>query len=429
MGVLNPVEAIATKRDGGRLSTGQITAFVDGYTAGRIPDYQMAALAMAIVLRGMDTEETAALTDAMLTSGDTLRWDDGTPRVDKHSTGGIGDKVSLILAPLLACSDVRVPMISGRGLGPTGGTLDKLESIPGFRTALEPAAFQAIVDRLGCAIAGASARIAPADRKLYALRDVTGTVPSVALITASIMSKKLAEGLTALVLDVKYGSGAFMVELPQARALAQSLVATGQRMGVATSALITDMNQPLGQMVGNALEVNEAVDVLAGKGPADVRQLVLELGAEVLLSADGTRDRQATLAELAGHLDSGAAAERFAAMVAAQGGRLDAPRPLAAAHLLEASRDGYLQAVDGRQLGHAVIAMGGGRRVAGDGIDHSTGIQVHARLGDRVAPGDPVATIYYDRHDIDAVRERVRRAFHLGDQPVPPSPLIAESIS
>src|SRR6187401_2608881 len=266
---MTPALIIAKKRDSLVLSYDEIWAFLKGYSEGKIPDYQMAALAMAIYCRGMTPAETTDLTDVMLASGERIHWTPGgKPKVDKHSSGGIGDKTSLILAPLLACCGLAVPMISGRGLGATGGTLDKLEAIPGFRTDLSLAEIQDITDRAGCVITGASAQIAPADKKLYALRDVTATVPSIPLITASIMSKKLAESLDALVLDVKCGSGAFMKTLDKARTLARSLVETGRRMGVKTSALVTDMNQPLGRMAGNVVEVEECLDTLEGRGPA-----------------------------------------------------------------------------------------------------------------------------------------------------------------
>jgi len=268
--MMHPSSIIVKKRDGGVLDPADISFFVDGYVRGEIPDYQMSALAMAIFLRGMDHEETVTLTEKMLASGKTLCWASGSvPKVDKHSTGGIGDKVSIILAPLLACCDLHVPMLSGRGLGTTGGTLDKLESISGFRADLNIDEIQRLTERVGCVITGTTEDLAPADRKLYALRDVTGTVPSIPLIVASIMSKKLAENVDALVLDVKFGSGAFMKSIEEARQLAFTLVEVGQRMNVKTTALLTDMNQPLGRMVGNAVEVDEAVEVLKGNGTTD----------------------------------------------------------------------------------------------------------------------------------------------------------------
>src|SRR5688572_5969434 len=279
----------------------------------------------------------------MLYSGVTFQWPAGEPpKVDKHSTGGIGDKVSLPLAPLLACCDVQVPMISGRGLGATGGTLDKLESIPGFRTNLSTEEMQAVCRRVGCVISGATADLVPADRKLYALRDVTGTVPSIPLITASIMSKKLAEGLDALVLDVKHGSGAFMKTLEQARELARSMVNTGQQMGVPTTALVTDMHQPLGRMAGNAVEVNESIDVLRGAGPADLIEVTLELGAEVLVLAKRETTLQAARSRLKKAIASGTGLEKFREMVAAQGGSVDAPRHVAPAQEVDSMRPGIV---------------------------------------------------------------------------------------
>src|SRR5688572_20708452 len=307
---MNVVKLISKKRDGGELSHAEMDSLIDGYVRGDVHDYQMSAWAMAVFLRGMTVAETAALTEHMLHSGATFQWPAGeAPKVDKHSTGGIGDKVSLPLAPLLACCDVQVPMISGRGLGATGGTLDKLESIPGFRTNLSTEEMQAVCRRVGCVISGATAELVPADRKLYALRDVTGTVPCIPLITASIMSKKLAEGLDALVLDVKHGTGAFMKTLDNARALARSMVDTGKRMGVPTVALLNDMNQPLGRMAGNANEVNESVDALKGQGPADLMEVTLELGAELLVLAKREPTTAAARHRLQRAISSGAGLE------------------------------------------------------------------------------------------------------------------------
>ena len=282
---MNPVAVIMKKRDGHALSPDEIREFMGGFVRGDVPEYQMSALAMAIYFQGMQADERAALVDVMLRSGDTLQWPKGFGTlVDKHSTGGIGDKTSLIIAPLLACCGLKVPMISGRGLGATGGTLDKLESIPGFRTNLSEKEIHDVVDKVGCVITGATADLVPADRKLYALRDVSGTVPSIPLICASIMSKKLAENLDALVLDVKWGSGAFMRKQEDARTLAQAMVDTGARMNVKTTALLTDMNQPHGRMAGNAVEVDESIAVLEGKGPNDLVGLCVALSAELLIS-------------------------------------------------------------------------------------------------------------------------------------------------
>jgi pyrimidine-nucleoside phosphorylase len=421
---MNPVSIIAKKRDGEELSSSEIGAFVAGYARGDVPDYQMAALAMAIFLRGMTTAETAALTEHMLASGARFEWpDDGVRRVDKHSTGGIGDKTSLPLAAMLACCGVQVPMISGRGLGATGGTLDKLESIPGFRTDLSMDEVRDVVGRVGCVITGATADLVPADRKLYALRDVTATVPSIPLITASIMSKKLAEGLDALVLDVKFGSGAFMKTANSARDLARSLVATGQRMGVATTALITDMNQPLGRMVGNAVEVNESVAMLEGHGPEDLLQVTLALGAELLpMPPDDARARlQATI-------DSGAAREKFAAMAHAQGGNFDARRDVALADEVLSLQGGYVAAIDAEQLGRVVIELGGGRRKLGDPIDHSTGLEMLVRLGDRVDAGQPLMRVFAAPPEADRVRSMLVSAIQIADDAPTVCPLILERI-
>ncbi|MGC3966115.1 MAG: thymidine phosphorylase [Pirellulales bacterium] len=308
---MNPVQIIAKKRDGQALSAGEIRALVERYARGELPDYQMSAWAMAVFLRGMTDDETAALTEAMLDSGAQLQWPAELTTVDKHSTGGIGDKTSLILAPLLACFDLAVPMISGRGLGATGGTLDKLEAIPGFRTDLNLEEIRAVTRAVGCVITGATADLVPADRKLYALRDVTATVASIPLITASIMSKKLAEGLRALVLDVKFGSGAFMKTADEARRLARSMVAVGRKMGVATTALLTDMNQPLGRMAGNAVEVDESIDVLQGGGPQDLIDLTLALGAELLVATGRAADHEAAVTTQRARLSDGTAYEKF----------------------------------------------------------------------------------------------------------------------
>lgn len=315
-----PAKIIANKRDGHELTDDEIAFFVKGFAEDSIPAYQMSALAMAIFLNGMTEREIAVLTQQMLDSGTRLNWpDDGVLRVDKHSTGGVGDKISIPLAPLLACCELQVPMLSGRGLGATGGTLDKLEAIPGFRTDLSLTEIQSLTQQVGCVITGASQELAPADRKLYALRDVTGTVPSIPLITASIMSKKLAESLDALVLDVKFGSGAFMKTKERATELAHSLVRTGERMGVKTTALLTDMNQPLGQMSGNAIEVLESIATLRGEGPSDVRELTVELAATLLVSTGRHSDLPAARITAESKLDDGSAFAKFEQMVAAQG--------------------------------------------------------------------------------------------------------------
>jgi pyrimidine-nucleoside phosphorylase len=427
---MNPVWLISKKRDGEELSADEIGEFVARYASGDIPDYQMSAMAMAIYLRGMTTAEIAALTDHMLASGARFEWpDDGVPRVDKHSTGGIGDKTSLLLAPMLAVCGLEVPMISGRGLGATGGTLDKLESIPGFRTDLSMEEVRKVVKQVGCVITGATADLVPADRKLYALRDVTATVPSIPLITGSIMSKKLAEGLDALVLDVKFGSGAFMKTEALARELGRSLVDTGKRMGVATTALLTDMNQPLGRMAGNAVEVDESVAALEGRGPADLMEVTLALGAEILVSTKKEGTREAAIAILQQTIDGGAAREKFAEMVRAQGGDLDAPRAVAAASEVTAPRGGYVTAIDAEGIGRAIIALGGGRKQLGDKLDFSTGIEMLVRLGDNVAKGQLLVRVFATPSAAEGVRGMLVDAIRLGDERPAARPLILDRIS
>ena len=424
----NPAQIIAHKRDGGTLSADDISTFLDGFTRGTVPDYQMSALAMAIYLRGMDASETATLTDCMLHSGVVLDWPAGSPLVDKHSTGGIGDKVSLVLAPLLACCGLRVPMISGRGLGPTGGTLDKLESIPGFRTDLSLEEIRQVTEQVGCVITGATSEIAPSDKKLYALRDVTATIASIPLITASIMSKKLAEGLDALVLDVKWGSGAFMKTIDQARLLAQSMVATGRKMNVRTTALLTDMNQPLGRLAGNASEVNETLQTLSGTGPNDLVELTLALGAE-LLAVTGNADLSNARRTLQGHIDSGAGLQKFHEMVQAQGGSLDGPLPVAPASMHHADRTGWLVRIDTERLGWAVIEMGGGRRLLSDPIDHAVGLEFLVRLGDPIERGQPLIKVMAGPEAARRAQRHWAAAFEIGDQPMAPPKLIVEWIS
>lgn len=426
---MNVVSLISKKRDGHELTADEIGSLITGYVRGEVPDYQMAAWAMAVFLRGMTVAETAALTEHMLHSGVTFQWPAGeAPKVDKHSTGGIGDKVSLPLAPLLACCDLQVPMISGRGLGATGGTLDKLEAIPGFRTNLATAEFQQVCRKVGCVISGATADLVPADRKLYALRDVTGTVPSIPLITASIMSKKLAEGLDALVLDVKHGSGAFMKSLGDAQALARSMVDTGKRMGVPTVAILTDMNQPLGRMAGNANEVNESVDALCGRGPGNLMEVTFALGAELLVLTKRADSLPAARQRLEQLIASGAGLEKFREMVAAQGGNLDAPRPIAPKHDVAAPQAGYIAAIDTEQLGYVVINLGGGRRQLGDKLDLAVGFEMLVRLGDEVDAGQPVARLFAQADAAVHATRDLLAAITIGDEPVEMPPLIVERI-
>ena len=425
---MNVAKLISDKRDGRTLSDQEIAFLISGYADESIPDYQMAAFAMATFFQGMTTEETTTLTRCMIDSGDRLQWPGSLASVDKHSTGGIGDKVSIPLAPMLACCDVQVPMISGRGLGITGGTLDKLESIAGYRTELSADEFRSIVNWNGCSIASATAKIAPADKRLYALRDVTGTVPSIPLIVASILSKKVAEGIDALVLDVKWGSGAFMTTLDLAQALAKELVNVGNQLGVNTSAMITDMNQPLGRMIGNAVEIDESVDILKGEGPADVTELTLQLGAQLLVQADAQSDTQSALRQLRETIDSGAALERLTQMVKNHGGDLTAARARGTSRDVLANESGKVARIHNDRLGLAVIEMGGGRKKLGDQLDHSTGIECLVRLGDSVESGQAVARVFCDDDSKAAyASELVAASFVVGPDGAAPD-LIVETI-
>jgi len=419
------IDVIRKKRDGGELSQNEIESLVNAYTRGDIPDYQVSAWLMAVVLRGMTRSETAALTDAMLRSGDVLDLSSlPGKKVDKHSTGGVGDKTSLVLAPLAAAAGVVVPMISGRGLGHTGGTLDKLEAIPGFNVNLPVADFRRVLATCGCCMIGQTAEIAPADRKLYALRDVTGTVESPYLICASIMSKKLAEGIDALVLDVKTGSGAFMKNEKDAAFLAELMVETGERMGKEVMALITDMDQPLGNMIGNALEVVEVVEVLRGEGPEDLRQLCLEL-AGWMLHLGGVSDTVAEGKEQSEKLiASGKALDKFRQMVELQGGdplTIDDPKKLPhAKHTMTVSspRSGYVATVQCEQIGTACVILGGGRERKEDSVDPAVGIVLHKKVGDAVSAGDPLATIYYNAEARAArARQLLEESYRIADAP------------
>ena len=419
------IDVIRRKRDGGELSRVEIESLVNAYTRGDIPDYQVSAWLMAVVLRGMTRAETAALTDAMLRSGEVLDLSSlAAAKVDKHSTGGVGDKTSLVLAPLAAAAGVIVPMISGRGLGHTGGTLDKLEAIPGFNVNLSVAQFRRVLDACGCAMIGQTAEIAPADRKLYALRDVTGTVESPYLICASIMSKKLAEGIDALVLDVKTGSGAFMKNEKDAAFLAELMVETGERMGKQVVALITDMDEPLGCMIGNALEVVEVAEVLRGGGPEDLRQLCLELAGWMLYLggvSDTVGEGKKQSEEL---IASGKALEKFHQMVEQQGGdprAIDDPKRLPQAQhtmALSSPKDGYLVTLQCEQVGTACVILGGGRERKEDSVDPAVGIVLHKKIGDPVSAGEPLATIHYNA-EARASRARLllEESYQIADSP------------
>jgi pyrimidine-nucleoside phosphorylase len=397
------IDVIRKKRDGVELSRDEIEGLVSAYTNGEIPDYQVSAWLMAVVLKGMTRPETAALTDAMLRSGDVLDLSDlPAKKVDKHSTGGVGDKTSLVLAPLAAAAGITVPMISGRGLGHTGGTLDKLEAIPGFNVNLPVADFRRVLATCGCCMIGQTAEIAPADRKLYALRDVTGTVESPYLICASIMSKKLAEGIDALVLDVKTGSGAFMKNEKDAAFLAELMVETGERMGNQVVALITDMDQPLGKMIGNALEVVECVEVLQGKGPEDLRELCLELAGWMLHLGGASSSVAEGKQQSAKLISSGKALDKFRQMIELQGGDArvidDFKRLPQAQHTVQiaGTKAGYIGSMQCEQIGTACVILGGGRDRKEDSVDPSVGIVLHKKVGDRIAVGEPLATIHYN---------------------------------
>ncbi len=428
---MRAVDVIIKKRDGGELTTEEIQFFIQGYTQGTIPDYQAAAWLMAVFLRGMTDRETEDLTMAMAYSGDTLNLKEVAPFVvDKHSTGGVGDKVSLVVVPTVAACGLPVGKMSGRGLGFSGGTLDKLESIPGFRTDLSHEEFIGQLARIGIVLTGQSVDLAPADRKLYALRDVTGTVPSLPLIVSSIMSKKIAAGADAIVLDVKVGSGAFMKTLEDATALARSMVRIGERVGRKVVALLSDMNQPLGWAVGNALEVREAIDTLHGGGPEDFREHCLVVAAEMLALGGKAADPLEGQRVAAEAIRSGAAWEKFRAMVEAQGGDLsvvDDPDRLPQARLVEpvpAPASGYLQKVNAAEIGLAVVDLGGGREKKEDTIDHAVGVVTHHKVGDRIEKGEPLLTIHAnDERRLAMARERLLAAHTIGPEPVEPLPL------
>ena len=428
---------IAAKRDGQELTEAWIRWLIEAYTRGDVPDYQMAAFAMAVLLRGMTAAETAALTLAMRDSGTRaqLPRDAARPALDKHSTGGVGDKVSLILAPLLAACGARVPMISGRSLGHTGGTLDKLEAIPGFSVDVPLAAFEQAVERDGLSLIGQTADLAPADRKLYALRDVTATVESIPLITASILSKKLAEDLDVLIMDIKVGRGAFMRSLREARALARSIIRVSKLAGLRTRALITRMDAPLGRAVGNALEVKEAIEVLQGGGPADLIECSLALGSEALRAGKLARSDAHARTLLSRALRDGSAAERFERVIRAQGGEPSVVRdparlPLAPVRReVLAQRTGYVHALDALAVGQLALRLGAGRELAGVAIDPAVGLILHKKPGDRVRRGEPLAELH-TREPEDAAREApvLQATYRIGRGPIRIPSLVVETL-
>jgi pyrimidine-nucleoside phosphorylase len=429
------VDLIRKKRDAGEHSREEIEFLINGYTRGEIPDYQMAAWLMAVFLRGMTKAELTALTEAMLYSGKVLDFTDLRPKlpgtgktipglVDKHSTGGVGDKTSLIIAPIVAAGGLVVPMISGRGLGHSGGTLDKLEAIPGFRVNLSNEEFRAALEKCGCALIGQTAEIAPADKKIYVLRDVIGTVESPSLICASIMSKKLAEGIEGLVLDVKTGSGAFMKKEEDAAYLAELMVETGKRMGKKVVALITDMDQPLGRLAGNALEVKESIEVLAGGGPSDLRELCLELAAWMFLLGERVSNLEEGRALAAEMIASGRARDKFREIVRQQGGDVvvvDDPEKLPLARNkvdVKSASAGYLVSTQCEQLGIACVVLGGGREKKEDAIDPAVGLEFHKRVGDAVRVGEALCTIHYNADArLDEARKLVETAYMIAAEP------------
>ncbi len=428
---------IQKKRDGKRLTAEEWGAFVGAYTAGEATDYQMAAFLMACFIRGLDRDETAALTQAMLDSGGRLELSHvGKPRVDKHSTGGVGDKVSLILAPLISCLGVAVPMMSGRGLGHTGGTLDKLEAIPGFRTRLSLREAETQLQAIGCALMGQTEEIAPADKKMYALRDATATVESIPLISASIMSKKLAEGLTGLVLDVKRGSGSFIPELDAELELAQTMVSLGADHGCPVVALLTAMDRPLGCACGNALETEEAIHALQGEGPADLMEVTYALGAEMLLLGGVAADVREARRRLESAIAQGDAARQFQRIIEAQGGNpavVDDPALLPQAReceLFAAPRRGFVVRVEPRMIGYGITDLGGGRTKTTDSVDPTVGFVITAKPGDWVEAGEPLATVFArDARGVAAGRECLGQAIAIGEGAEPPLPPVSHRVS
>lgn len=431
-----PQWIIEKKRDGYELTEEEIRSFIGAYARGELPDYQMAAMAMAIFLKGMTPKETAVLTDAMMRSGDLVDTSSiKKPKVDKHSTGGIGDKVSLVLAPLVACCGLAVPMISGRGLGITGGTLDKLESIPGYRTNLTEAEFIAVIKEVGCSIIGQTQQLAPADKKLYALRDVTGTVASIPLITASIMCKKLAEGIDALVLDVKCGKGAFMRTLKDARALAQSMVRVGKAMGKGMAAFITDMNQPLGRTAGNALEVLESIETLQGRGPKDLTDLTLAFAQEMMVLGKAATSRTAARTKLEGALRNGSALRVFRRMVELQGGDvrvIDEPARLPQARMIvphPSPSSGYIIQADAESIGKACVVLGAGRTRTDEAVDFAVGVSGIRKVGEPIQKGEPLLMMHAnDEKRLEQARNIIHEAYRIGKAKPKAPKLILERI-
>ncbi len=432
-GGLSPRRLIAKKRDGKELSSPEIELFVQSYLAGQVADYQMSAFLMAVYFQGMSGDETAALTRAMVDSGTRLDLS-SVPgiKVDKHSTGGVGDKVSIPLAPLVAACGVFVPMISGRGLGHTGGTLDKLEAIPGFRTRLSAEEFVRTLRSVGYVMGGQSADLAPADRRMYALRDVTATVESIPLIVSSILSKKVAEGADGLVMDVKFGRGAFMPDIAQAATLGRELDRVGTLLGLRVRVFLTDMDRPLGRKIGNALEIAESIDILTGGGPSDLLEITLALGGAMLVLAGKASDEDAGRQRMTMAIADRSGLEKFRQLILAQGGDptvLDDPSRLPAAPVrmeVPAMEDGWVVDIDPRQIGEAVIDLGGGRRRAEDAVDPAVGIDLAVTRGDAIQSGQPLATVHAAGRgsQLESVLLTIQRAIRVGPAPPPARPLI-----
>ncbi len=437
---MRPQDLIEKKRNHQALTRAEIAFLIRGYTRDEIPNYQMAAWLMAAFLNGMSAAETSALLEEMLHSGVVLSHDDiPAPKVDKHSTGGVGDKTSLVIAPVAAACGLCVPMISGRALAHTGGTLDKLEAIPGFRTNLSLDEFKATLKHCGFALIGQTKEIAPADRKLYALRDLTATVPFRPFIVASILSKKLAEGLDGLVLDVKFGNGAFMRTIDDARELAQMLVNAARAMGKRTVALLTNMNQPLGRWVGNAVETMEAIEVLSGNLEGDFAELCLELAAQMLVVGGLTEDLDEARQRATQAIQSGAALQKFKDVVAAQGGASSwidfVLNPgewtpyTKYNHIIRSASSGYVSHIQTDEIGRIVMDWGGGRQKLDDPIDNAVGLHIHAKLGDQLKAGEPLVTAYFnDKTKLEEMTARLRNAYEIGDNPPQLEPLIKEII-
>lgn len=439
--LFNPVEIIRKKRDCGKLNAQEIESFIQGAVKKEIPDYQVSAFLMSVFFNGMDAEETSRLTQSMISSGERIVFNDKKPKIDKHSTGGVGDKVSIVLAPLVAALGVDVPMVSGRGLGHTGGTVDKLESIPGFKLDLDIPTFISLVEKNGVAMMCQTDDFVPADKLLYSLRDVTATVECIPLITASILSKKVAEGISGLVMDIKTGTGAFMKNQKDAEKLAKSLVSVGNKLGLKVRALITDMNQPLGNAVGHTLEIKECIDVLEGNGPQDLIDIIVELAAHMLILGGVSSSMNAARNMAKKALQDGSALQKFKAMANAQGDKNDIVHHRDKLYVsqskteVNATKSGSIAKIDTRELGMALVSLGGGRKKTTDKIDFSVGYILHRKIGDPVKKGESLMTVYYNPDTLkkekillDEITDRIRAAYTINRQRVHKQALIKKVI-